>query len=243
VAYATSFYFREDDLMPLIIILLLLFVVPWLAFVLLMFFLLFWLVFIPLGFAGRSIFWLFAGPAELLKVLVNNKVRQNHALQHATIHVLERDLGIPQVEGMAYEDGFTLKGLAEPGVVYQAALKGLEKLKRGERDFAIHPKCGTTILVVNTIASVIFIAVLFLTGNLTIISVLVALVLAHLTGPFGGRLVQRYITTNPVPDLEVTGVSVQPARKVSGIILIEGPGELYVHTRTGNDVIEPEIID
>lgn len=232
------------SVMPLLILLIILFLVPWLAFVLLGFFLLFWLILLPLGFAGRSIFWLFAGPSQLFRILLNRKVRENHALEHATIHVLESQTGIAQIEGTADENGFAIRGLLEPETVYEAAIQALRRLKAGETSLAIHPKCGTTVVIVNTLASLIFIIILFTTGNLNLLNVVLALVIAHITGPLSSKVVQQYVTTSPQvdPGLEITGVSVKHPQGNTGFIQIMGPVELYIHTGRDYEEVQPEIV-
>ena len=94
--------------MPVIIFfLLLLLFAPWALGLFLVFLLIFLFVFIPLGFAAQSFMWLILGPGQLLRVLFNKKVRRNHALEHATVNVIEERYGPSNIAGMAYEDGFT----------------------------------------------------------------------------------------------------------------------------------------
>jgi len=216
---------------------------PWFALFLAVVLVIFFLVLIPLGFAGRSFYWLMIGPTQLLKTFFNKKVRRNHALEHATISILEKVTGYAHFEGMAYENGFTVRGTVSPELILASAREALDELQRGHYDLAIHPKCGTTILVVNTFSSIIFITLLILTGALNLWSVILALSLGHLVGPLTGKLVQRYITTSiDLEDLEITGVEVRSGTMNLGSIIFQGPGELLVHTRDMKEVIIPEIV-
>lgn len=230
--------------MPLLIILLLFFVMPWFALILALLLVLLFLFLIPLGFAGRSFYWLMIGPMQLIKTFFNKKVRRNHALEHATIGILEKVTGYTHFEGMAYENGFTVRGVVRPELVLACAREALGELLKGNHDLAIHPKCGTTILVINTFSSIVFIAILIFTGNLGLWSVILALTLGHLVGPLTGKLVQRHITTSvDMEDLEITGVEVRSGTRNLGNIILQGPGEVLVHTRDMKEVIVPEIID
>ena len=80
--------------MPVVILfLLLLFFAPWALGFVLLFLLIFLLVFVPLGFAAQSFVWLILGPGQLVRILFNKKVRRNHALEHATVNVIEERYG------------------------------------------------------------------------------------------------------------------------------------------------------
>ncbi len=73
------------------------------------------------------------------------QLRQNHALEHATIHVLsQRHRGV-QVLGRSDFGGFTLFGALSTEDVASASLEGLARLQRGESGLAVHPRCGTNL--------------------------------------------------------------------------------------------------
>ena len=230
--------------MPLLIILFLFFVMPWFALFLAVLIVLFFLILIPLGFAGRSFYWLLIGPMQLLKTFFNKKVRRNHALEHATIGVLEKVTGYTQFQGMAYENGFTVSGAVRPELILSSAREALGELQRGNHDLAIHPKCGTTIIVVNTFSSIIFIAFLIVIGNLTFLSVILALLLGHLVGPTDreiGPEVYNYLSRPGKPGDSRCRSPVEGTRNLGNIIL-QGPGDVMVHTRDTQEVLIPEII-
>lgn len=240
------FYFlrKEFIVMPLLILFILFFLVPWLALILLIFFLFSLVLLIPLGFAGRSVLWLVLGPTQLFKLLFNRRVRQNHALEHGTIHLLEDRFGTANIEGMAFENGFTLKVSLDPMTVLEAARSALQRLQEGESGLAIHPRCGTTIVVINVISSLIFIVLLFATGHLGLVNVLLALLIANFIGPFASKLVQAGITTtSDVSDLEVTGVEIRNGTRTMGGLIFFSPGELFVATRFGHNDVVVEILD
>lgn len=81
------------------------------------------------------------------------RVRQNHALEHATLNVLEERHPRLRAGGRATAEGFYLIGeLPEPEIVRQAAEQALQRLQRGEATLAVHPRCGTN-LVATSFAS------------------------------------------------------------------------------------------
>lgn len=229
--------------MPLVIFaLILLFIVPWLGLFLLIFFLLMFLL-IPLGFAARSFVWIILGPRELFRVLTNRKVRRNHALEHATINVLEGQGVVAGVSGMAFDDGFSLSGLLDPETVLLASRAALEKLSKGERRLAISRRCGTTVVVVNTISASVFLLLLFMTGKLSVFPVILSLLAAYVLGPIASPFVQRLITTDPdVGSLQITGV--EKRSRAVGILgaSVLVPAEIFVHTRVMGERVHAEVV-
>ena len=226
-----------------ILLLLLLLFVPWVGFLLVLFFLVFLFVFVPLGFAAHSLLWLVLGPGQLLKVLFNKRVRRNHALEHATVNVIEGHFGTTNVAGLAYDEGFSLKGMDDPYIVLAAAKEGLERLKNGERDLAIHPRCGTTIVVTNTLSAVTFIILLLVTGYLSWLTVLIAVLCAHIFGTVLSKLAQRYLTTDQdVSGMEITGVELRtmPVYRFGLRLLL--PQEIFVRTRQPGEVLMAEVV-
>jgi cell shape-determining protein MreC len=62
------------------------------------------LLFLPFRFAIYSLLNIFTIPVLLVKIVINPKLRANHALEHATINVME--------ENFAY---FSKDGIYQPG--------------------------------------------------------------------------------------------------------------------------------
>ena len=72
-------------------------------------------------------------------------IRRNHALEHAVIHVLSAtDPGL-SLAGRSDWAGFTLYGPVETERVAEAVDLALRRLQAGERELAIHPRCGTNL--------------------------------------------------------------------------------------------------
>ena len=233
--------------MPFLFLLLLaLFIAPWLG-LLLFLPLILALVMIPFGFALRSFFWLFAGPSQLLKVFSNRNVRRNHALEHATAHVLEEGLGRPlPLSGYAVEDGFFIDGPLGPlgpTTVLAAAREALSRLEAGDRTLAQHGRCGTTIIVVNFLASVAFLLLLVATGQMSFLAILVALLVANAIGPFLSPLVQRYLTTDAsVAGMEILGVEVRSGSSRTLGVSLSFPNRLFVVTRQPGQALTAQVV-
>lgn len=188
-------------------------------------FMIFFLFFIPFKFTVDSIFNLFFVPGQIYKIATNRKLRRNHALEHATVNVLERKYGYKNLAGYADNNGFYILGVQNIYHVLDAARKGLVLLRQGRSDLAIHGRCGTSITAVNLISAVIFLLLLFFTGYFSLLNVIIALAAANIFGPVLGRLVQKYFTTSPdVKEMEITNAYYE--QQVSW----NKPAKIYVRT-------------
>jgi len=162
------------------------------------------IIFLPFKFTVDSLFNLFTVPSQIYQIATNPALRQNHALEHATAHVLEKEYGYRNLAGYAEENGFYIIGADNLLVVEEAARKGLALMKRGAGDLAIHSKCGTSITVANFVSALVFLGLIFVTGHFSIINMLFAILFANLTGPLLGQYVQKYFTTSAdVDEMEI----------------------------------------
>jgi hypothetical protein len=172
--------------------------IPFFAFFVLLAFLL------PFKFTVDSLLHLFTIPSQIYQIATNPALRKNHALEHATAHVLEKEYGYRNLAGYAEENGFYIIGADNILVVEEAARKGLALMKRGAEDLAIHSKCGTSITVANFVSALVFLGLIFVTGHFSIINMLFAILFANLTGPLLGQYVQKYFTTSAdVDEMEI----------------------------------------
>lgn len=166
------------------------------------------IVLLPVGFALTSIGSLLTLPGQLVAVALDGRRRRNHALEHATVNVLEQRYGrMLPLSGLAEQDGFYIRGAAEPEVVLEAAREGLRRLQAGEHSLAIHERCGTNLVSGQLISAATFIAVL-LWLNLSLSTLLLAMLLAivaarTLARPVGLFLQRRLTTSGDVGGLHV----------------------------------------
>ncbi len=186
-----------------------------------LFFLIVTLIFIPYGFTAYSLLTLFTVPQQIFRIAKNKSIRQNHALEHATINILERYAGrtLP-LSGLAEKNGFVISGIQDQELILEAAREGLSWLKRGECNLAIHKKCGTSIAIANFFAALLFIILIINTGSFSIFAVIIAILAANLLGPYLGELVQKYFTTScKVEDVEIVGIKPEYSNELAHQIL------------------------
>lgn len=125
-------------------------------------------------------------------------LRQNHALEHATIALLAQRLGpATHLSGRSTPAGFYIYGDIPTPLVEEAAAEALARLQGGEKGLAISSLCGTNLAVSGLLAGLSSLAAL---GNKRRLErlphVLLAALIATLVAPFIGRWVQRNLTTS-----------------------------------------------
>lgn len=83
------------------------------------------------------------------------RVRQHHAVEHATITILmSRNPGLSLVGGRSDHRGFYIYGSVQTPLLATAVQEALRRLKAGEARLAIHPNCGTNLVTTGTLAGV-----------------------------------------------------------------------------------------
>ena len=139
------------------------------------------------------------------------RVRRNHALEHATIHVLSAARPGRPLAGRSTPFGFYIYGDVGDEELQAVVQTALNRLGRGEKRLAIHPGCGTNYLTSGVAASL---------GALTVLSigdrkarwsrlpdVLVAATLALIVAqPIGPKLQERITTCADLGDLQIDAV-------------------------------------
>ena len=73
------------------------------------------------------------------------ETRRNHALEHASIHLLSRKHPGKRMAGHSNPTGFFILGDLTPQDIWECATEAMERLKSGESGLAIHPGCGTNL--------------------------------------------------------------------------------------------------
>lgn len=198
-----------------------------------LFFFVITLIFIPYGFTMYSLITLVTVPQQIINIAKDKAIRRNHALEHATINVLEKYAsGRLPLSGLAQKNGFIISGAQDPNLVVEAAQEGLSLLKRGECQLAIHRNCGTSIAIANFIAALLFLIFLIQTGYFSIFAILIALLMANILGPYLGEFTQKYFTTScDVEDLEIVGIEPEFRRgEPYSLLLNHMPDGYFVRT-------------
>jgi hypothetical protein len=125
-------------------------------------------------------------------------LRQNHALEHATIALLVKRLGMgTRLIGQATPGGFVIYGDIPTQAVEEAVSEGLSRLQRGEAELAVSSMCGTNLVVAGLLAGISVLAVVGSKNRLRRLphAVLAAVSAVVAAQPLG-RLAQRHITTS-----------------------------------------------
>lgn len=183
------------------------------------------------GLTLTSLVTLATAPGQLFRLLRDRTLRRNHALEHATINVIEERYGPSNLGGLARPEGFIIQGGAPPALVAEAAQEALARLRAGERRLAIHPRCGTTLVAAQLVMAVAFIVTLVVIRQFTLLPFLVGIVAAALLGPRLSPILQRFVTTDAdVGDLAISGVEIQPITGTRGFITLLTMGPILVRT-------------
>ena len=102
---------------------------------------------------------------SILNTRTLSRLRRNHGLEHATLHVLAERYPRQSFAGHSNPDGFWLIGNLPTEAVQSAVEEGLSRLKNGERRLAVHPNCGTNLVVAGTIAGLAGASAMFGVGK------------------------------------------------------------------------------
>lgn len=84
-----------------------------------------------------------------------SRIRRNHGLEHATIHVMSEKYKNFSAQGNSDHKGFSLNiyGDIDEEKVFEAVEEAYDRLKNGEHQLAVHPNCGTVLLTTATLAT------------------------------------------------------------------------------------------
>ena len=142
------------------------------------------------------------------QLTLGGAVRENHALEHATIVMLSKQYPEARLSGVSFASGFFVFGEVPTEAVLPAAQQALSRLRGGEPELAIHERCGTNLAVAGMLTGVSAMTVARLrkpynTFNNVVLATTAALVLARPAG----LLVQRYVTTRtPGRTMRIRGI-------------------------------------
>jgi hypothetical protein len=157
-------------------------------------------------------------PTSVRESLMNlfeavNAIRQNHALEHATIHVLSQRFPYRRLVGRSNMlSGFVIYAALDSQTVEEAAREALARLQQGEAYLAVHPRCGTNLAVTSVMAGVAaFGATLGPSRSRweRLPLALMAATLASIAAQPLAHKVQERVTTSP----EVDGLSIRGIRR------------------------------
>lgn len=147
----------------------------------------------------------------LLSFPLIDRIRRNHGLEHATIHVLSARKR-KSMAGYSDINGFWLLGDLKTEDVEGGVTDALQRMKNGEPELAVHPGCGTNYVTAGAFgalaAFVAFLGARSLRQKLERLPMAMALVTGALlvAQPVGMRLQAEVTTNGHVRGLDVTSV-------------------------------------
>ncbi len=152
---------------------------------------------------------------NLLDIGLVRRVRQNHAVEHATITLLmARNRGLSLVGGRSNQRGFYIIGAVATDRLAAAADEALTRLQRGEAELAIHPNCGTNLLTTGAMAGLATWAATAISRrrqaslpDRMAVAVLAATAAVVVSRPVGLRLQRDVTTLADVAGLQVASIT------------------------------------
>jgi hypothetical protein len=161
----------------------------------------------------------------ILEAPVLSRIRRNHGLEHATLHVLSQRYPRLNLAGHSTTAGFRILGDVPAEAVEAAAHEALRRLRLGERGLAVHPNCGTNFVTAGIFSGLAGASAMLGAGGrardklerLPLAAALATLALIA-SLPLGLRLQQQVTTSGDPGALAI--VSIQTARR----------GGLTIHT-------------
>ncbi|HSL45790.1 MAG TPA: DUF6391 domain-containing protein [Anaerolineales bacterium] len=140
------------------------------------------------------------------------ETRRNHALEHATLHMLARKHKI-NMGGHSNPTGFFIFGELRTDDVRSALSEAHSRLRAGEKGLAIHPGCGTnmvaTAFLPGTLAYLPFQSARSTRGRLLLLpfALMLAVFGFFLSKPLGTWM-QRHVTTEAnIGNMQVVDVT------------------------------------
>src|SRR6266576_162832 len=153
-------------------------------------------------------------------ILLGRRVRQNHAIEHATFTILSGMVPELSASARSSSDGFIIFGDVDLGLLRRAIDEAIQRLQAGEAELAIHPNCGTNLAVGVSIVTIG--TMLGMVSNHTrtrVASAAASSVAGLLAARPLGEYVQKHFTT--LPDLEGVYVTDIFRRKLLGFTIVE----------------------
>lgn len=134
-------------------------------------------------------------------------LRRNHAVEHATMHILAQRQPYLNAVGRTALDGFYIYGKVDTRALADAASQGLARLQAGETDLAVHPRCGTNLVVAGFLAGLAAFLATCRTrrGLSTFPRFILAATLAVIVAQPLGLMIQQHVTTSG----DVAGLSIR----------------------------------
>jgi hypothetical protein len=160
---------------------------------------------------------------DFLNFPLISRIRRNHGLEHATLHILAQYLPHTMLAGHSDLGGFWIIGDVPTVTLHGAVQEAMTRLRAGEVGLAIHPNCGTNYATMGALAGLAGAAAMLGSGrhlrdklNRLPLAAVLATITLIFSRPFG-LLLQERVTTSGNPGLlEITTIT----HKVQGRVNI-----------------------
>jgi len=144
---------------------------------------------------------------NILEYPIISRIRRNHGLEHATLHILANYLPHTMLAGHSDMGGFWIIGDVPSETLHVAVQEAITRLRAGENSLAIHPNCGTNYATMGSLAGLTG-AVAMLGSGMRLRDKLNRLPLAAFLATLSlliskplGLLLQMRVTTSGIPGL------------------------------------------
>ena len=142
------------------------------------------------------------------QVTLGASVRENHALEHATIVLLSQRHPDARLSGVSFASGFFVFGDIPTEAIQPTAAEALARLRGGQPELAIHERCGTNLAVAGMLTGLAAMTVAkmrkpYNNFNNVILASTVALVVSR---PVGLLVQQHFTTRTPNARMRVKGI-------------------------------------
>jgi hypothetical protein len=137
------------------------------------------------------------------------RFQRNHAVEHAAMHLLGSLPRRLHLVARSDWDGFVMYGQVDTDTLTWAAQEGLRALQAGQRELAVHPRCGTHLAITALLAMGTY-GLASATGVKRRAPHLMALAMIAAVAAFGQPLSRaaqaRLFTSTDLPRATITGV-------------------------------------
>ncbi len=142
------------------------------------------------------------------------RIRRNHGLEHATIHLLSSRHRGTGMAGRSDARGFVLIGNLPSESIEAAVNEALERMRNGETQLAVHPNCGTNFVTAGIFGALAAFVGMWGVGRhwyhklerLPLVVSLVTLALI-LSQPLGIELQRSVTTSSDVGSMQIVSVT------------------------------------
>lgn len=188
---------------------------------------------------GQPVWSLLNVPRQVAHLGRGLAVRRNHAIEHATVNVLEERYGSQLMDGCATPEGFRIRAAIDPALLLDAAREGLLRLQRGDRALAINQRCATALVLSHLTLGSSLITMLLTTQTVSPLNLVLVLILSVFLTPKISRLSQRFLTTSmDVKGMSIGAVELVPPTLVLGFAFAGG-AEIAICIKPARRIYQP----